>query len=370
MKRSKLVYVVSDINKALSFEWLTEALKSTYDLRFILIGEEGTKLEKYLREHEVDVYVIADTRYTSNFKIWFRLIWILWVEKPVIVHAHLWRATLMGITASWILRVRKRVFTRHHATIHYDQYPSGRKWDRLCNLLATDVIAISKSVHSILENRDNAESEKVSIVHHGFKWNAFVMIDHERVAVLRSKYNINEHQIVIGVVSRYLSLKGIQYVIPAFYELQKRYPNSLLLLANAHGIYKEEITNLLQQLPSTQYREVEFEDDLGALYQLMNVFVHVPIEPTVEAFGQTYVEALASGIPSVFTLSGVAPEFIVHEQNALVVPFKDSTSIENAIVRLLEDKNLRERLMENGRKSIDSFSLERMVDKLKRIYDS
>ncbi len=44
--------------------------------------------------------------------------------------------------------------------------------------------------------------------------------------------------------------------------------------------------------------------------------MHVTIGKHYEAFGQIYVEALAAGIPSVFTLTGIAPEIIEHEHNA------------------------------------------------------
>jgi glycosyltransferase involved in cell wall biosynthesis len=98
--------------------------------------------------------------------------------------------------------------------------------------------------------------------------------------------------------------------------------------------------------------------------------VHGPIDARSEAFGQTYVEALAAGVPSVFTLSGVAPEFIRNEHNALVVPFRDAESIYRAIKRLLEDRELREGLVANGRKSASLFLLEKMIGRLKELYGS
>jgi hypothetical protein len=61
----------------------------------------------------------------------------------------------------------------------------------------------------------------------------------------------------------------------------------------------------------------------------------VPIDDTIEAFGQTYIEALISGVPSVFTLSGVASEFIENGKNALVVDYKNSEQISVAIDQIL-----------------------------------
>ena len=59
--------------------------------------------------------------------------------------------------------------------------------------------------------------------------------------------------------------------------------------------------------------------------------MHVPIDSMSEAFGQTYIEALASRVPSIFTLSGIACEFAKDRVNCLVVPYKDSDSIQLAL---------------------------------------
>ena len=68
-----------------------------------------------------------------------------------------------------------------------------------------------------------------------------------------------------------------------------------------------------------RYTEIVYETDMPALYKTFDVFVHVPVEPHFESFGQVYVEAMASGIPSVFTLAGAATEFVRDGENALVV---------------------------------------------------
>ena len=75
-------------------------------------------------------------------------------------------------------------------------------------------------------------------------------------------------------------------------------------------------------------------------------------------------------MPSIFTFSGVAAEFIVNEQNALVVPFGDPESIYNSIVRIINDYSLRKRLIENGKKSATLFPLNEMIGLLEELYAS
>ena len=143
-----------------------------------------------------------------------------------------------------------------------------------------------------------------------------------------------------------------------------------MILANTTGNYISQIKNLLSQLPSGSYTEINFEKDLAALYSLFTVFVHVPINKHVEAFGQTYIEALAAGVPSVVTLSGIAPDFIVDDFNALVCKYESSESIGLKIEQLLNSSELINKLTQNGLNSIQKFSLEMMMNELFDLYES
>jgi len=364
----RIVYVISDIDKSIGLEWTIAALKSRVDLHLILIGKEESPFVNFLVNEGVRYQVITDSDYPGTMAKFIAITRIIFRLKPLVVHCHLWRANLLGLTAAWITSVPNRFYTRHHSIIHYREYPKGRKWDLLCNFLATQVIAVSENTRKVLVDLDKVPARKVVVIHHGFDLSYFVNINLQRVENLRSKYQLNVKGPMIGIIARHLEWKGIQYSIFAFKKLRLEFPSAHLLLANAKGSYSDIIKSYLVELPKGSFTEILFEEDVAALYNTMNVHVHVPVDSACEAFGQTYVEALAAGVPSVFTLSGVAPEFIVHEQNALVVPFQDSEAIYQATKRLLNDSQLRERLIDNGKLSANLFSLEKMTSALERLY--
>jgi glycosyltransferase involved in cell wall biosynthesis len=369
MTKKKVIYIISDIEKSLSFEWTAKQLVLKFDLLFILIGKERTALSSFLESMNIRVEVVSDERYPSYIKKWLRIYSILQLERPTAVHVHLWRAMLLGLTAAWMSGIKRRVLTRHHATIHYVEYPSGRKWDIVCNTLATDIVAISENVKDILIQRDKAQASKVSVIYHGFDLSYFGNIEPQRVNRMREKYNLYNRP-VVGVISRYLKLKGIQYIISAFKRLKEDFPDAHLVLANAQGDYAAEIRAQLRQLPEECYTEIQFEHDLAALYKVFDVFVHTPVDAHAEAFGQTYIEALAAEVPSVFTISGIAREFIVNEYNALVANYQDAEEIYVNMRRILNDEKVRSVIIENGMKSLEAkFDLPVMIDKLAYIYN-
>lgn len=368
-KLKKVIYIISDIDKALSFEWIALGLQSKFDLTFILIGKEGSDFSFFLKRHSIKCYEITHGGYKSRFAKWWAVFNILRKEKPVTVHTHLWQANLIGLSAAWVLRINKRIYTRHHAITHYLEYPSGRKWDLLCNFLATDIVAISQNVKKILIDRDKAMQKKITTIYHGFDFNYFAEVSNDRVHKLRVQYSLFETSFpIVGVIARHLEWKGIQYIIPAFQKLRKEFPEAHLVLANANGSYRNQIQEVLSVLPPGSYTAISFENDLVALYKIFNVYVHVPIDSESEAFGQTYVEALICGVPSVFTLSGIAPEFIVDRKNALVVPFKDSDAIHAALKEILSNRALSDQLVQNGKAAVKLFSLQGMITALEDLY--
>ena len=82
------------------------------------------------------------------------------------------------------------------------------------------------------------------------------------------------------------------------------------------------------------------------------------------------MEALAAGVPSVFTLSGVAAEFIEHKKNAWVVDFAQPDQIYHGMNTLLKDAGLRQRLIHQGQASVRAlFTLQSMISKLQSLYD-
>lgn len=366
---TKLTYIISDIDKALAFEWIADRLNpSVTEISFILILNKPAALEAFLKSRRISVHTFYYASKKDFPLIFLKLYKLIRYLKPDIIHCHLLYASLIGLTTAWLAGIKFRIYTRHHSDFHHLYFPKGVKWDKWCNKICTKIIAPSRAVKDVLVKLENVDPEKVEIIHHGFDLSYFKDVSASLFAEVKSKYNPRDHQPVIGVISRFTNWKGIQYIIPAFIELLKVYPNAKLLLFNAQGDYKEEIVALLSPIPTHNYQSITFENKLAPCYKLFDIFVHTPIDTQVEAFGQVYVEALAAGVPSIFTLSGIAPDFIKDEHNALTVPFKNSSAILEAMLRILEDENLRNSLVKNGPESVRTFSLDEFVSRLQNLY--
>jgi glycosyltransferase involved in cell wall biosynthesis len=352
------------------FENTALALRNNgIECSFVLINCTNKALHLFLLQHGFLVTTIEANSLLKTRKQIYKCKRILKELKVTHVHCHLAQANWIGLWASKIAGVKNRIYTRHSGK------PLHLNWkekiiDKVQNYLATQIVAISQNIDELLEEQKVPKHKRI-IIHHGFDIQRFSTNDQNEVNRIRSQYNPSQKYPVIGVIARRFELKGIQYTIQAFRNLLNDYPDALLCLFGDpnSGDYNQELNQILTNLPSDSTSSISFEFNVFDLYSLFDVYVHVPVNKTCEAFGQTYVEALASKVPSVFTLSGIAREFIIDKENAVVVPFKDEKAILYSIKMLLEDKEFANNISSKGYSDVtDLFSFSNYIKKLTSLY--
>ncbi len=102
------------------------------------------------------------------------------------------------------------------------------------------------------------------------------------------------------------------------------------------------------------------KESLPALYHRSDIFLFTSI--WAEPFGRVIVEAMASGVVVVGTKVGGAAEILTDEENALVFTVDDSASLSCQLKRLIESRELRDRLTTFARETaIRRFDMHRMA---------
>lgn len=366
----RVCHIISDLDQSVFVDAIGKFLDGEkYDLIFIFLGAMPPALCTIMgnKGHRVE-YVELRSRKMLPRAIW-ELQALLRNIQPDVVHTHMVSASLAGLIAARITGFRNTVHTRHHSSECFEYYPHAVYYDKFINGMSKRIVAISHAVSDVLTMREFVDPIKIRVIEHGLDME-MIRADPDNSQRLLRKFDLTGKHPIIGVISRFVHWKGIQYIIPAFSALTRQYPNAKLVLANATGGYTSEIETLLKStLKPSQYVLIPFEPKIFDLYKCFDVFVHVPITADFEAYGLIYVEALALEVPSVFTLSGIAAEFIKDRHNALVVPYCDSDSIYNAMLTLLSDRDLRDRIVAQGKADVLSlFTGQKMADKLDKLY--
>jgi len=103
---------------------------------------------------------------------------------------------------------------------------------------------------------------------------------------------------------------------------------------------------------------------LPTLYERMFVFV-APVWK--ESFGQVVPFAMSMGVPVVGYAVGALPEII--DDPSLLAPAADADQLASIILRLLDDPDARERIVQrNRRRAQDRFSVAAMIDAYAKLY--
>lgn len=373
MKKPKVIYIISFIDKALIYEWTIDWFEKSekLDVSYILMNPVPLAISNYIEQKKIRHWDIKYSGKKDLAAAIFKIYKILRREKPQIINTNLFDASMAGQIAGLLARIPVRIHSRHYSSLHLVYHKQAVKYDRLLNKIATNILVATKMVKELMISREKVNERKIKVINYGFKLNDFINVSDERVNACKQKYlPVHKKSFpVIGVISRFIHWKGIQFIIPAFSKIKELYPDAHLVLANAKGNYSGELNLLLSQLPENCFTKIEYEKDSPALYKIFDVFIHTPVDYHSEAFGQIYVEALVAGIPSVLTASGIALEFIGHEENALVVDYNNSEQIFVSLKRLLEDDLLRNKIISNGRDSVmNHFEFDRMGRELDSYY--
>lgn len=363
-----IVYIISDVHHSKYFEWLASSWSEhiSSPLEIILINGENGRLHQHLNEVGIPVHIVnVSSRWSWRGMKTIKE--LLLTIRPGVVHTHLLTASILGLVAAKRAGIQSRIHTRHHSTFHHDYHPRWVRVDRWLSSLSKHIVAISNVVQRVLVDRENVDSSKVIRIPHGFQLDWFAATQGDCQS-MRQSWMVGDRT-VIGVVSRMMELKGIRCIVEGFQAYLVNNPNAVLVFMGTAGSDKEELIGFIRrQLKPEQYRLLDHVDRMNVAYRCCNCIVHVPITPEVEAFGQIYVEAMASEVPLICTVSGIAHELIDGGKNAVVVDYNSGKEIGLALEKVMTDEGLRDRLITNGTRTIQSYNFQAHMGKLKELY--
>ena len=171
-------------------------------------------------------------------------------------------------------------------------------------------------------------------------------------------------------VGRLEKRKGFVHLLRAFVGVQAKMPQARLIVAGAFDQKQEE--PFAHQAEAYGLHDVHFEswpsnEMLARFYRTADLLC----APSTgfESFGLVLVEALAAGRPVVTSDIPGYREVVRNEVEGLLVPPGDEEGLAAALLRLLADKELQERMGRNGRERAASFAWNRVAAEVLAYYN-
>jgi len=86
-----------------------------------------------------------------------------------------------------------------------------------------------------------------------------------------------------------------------------------------------------------------------------------------EGFGIVFLEAMEQGLPILATDNGGQMDFLVQEENALIVATGDDDHMARAITRISTDDGLRSEMSLNNKKKVENFFIEKVTARFEEV---
>ena len=208
---------------------------------------------------------------------------------------------------------------------------------------ATRLIAVSDATRNDLLRFYKLDPGKIRVVPHGVD-PAFFTIGRERVSA----------QPMVLCVSTLHPHKNLERLIRVFTGLRASRPEYSLTIAGLHGFHTGILEGLIESLnarASVRLTGWIPREELYGLFRQAAIFVY---PSTFEGFGMPVLEALAAGLPS--ACSSVEPIPSVAAGAAIYFDPHDDEAMLQALIRLMEEPELRARLAAQGPERAGCFS--------------
>ena len=223
---------------------------------------------------------------------------------------------------------------------------------------ADTIVANSEFIAQFCVDLYRIPKAKPVVIPHGIPLPASLPVDRKS----------NENAVTVLYVGRMEKRKGIDRLLQAIPKVIRDVPCCRFVIAGddigeapqgmSYHDYFESFAPPAARKATTFLGHVE-ERDLSELYTSCDVFTAPSLS---ESFGLIYLEAMAHAKPVVAFRTGGVPEVVAHNETGILVELDNVSELANALIRLSEDQELRQRMGRHGYKRLQkSFSAQRMI---------
>ncbi|MEW6252699.1 MAG: glycosyltransferase family 4 protein [Planctomycetota bacterium] len=162
--------------------------------------------------------------------------------------------------------------------------------------------------------------------------------------------------------------KGLRYLLEAFALLKLDRPVELVIVGawELFPAHRAELDALGQELGVTDRVRWHGYAEVDEMYRQMRAADLLVLPTLSEGTPHVLVEARANSLPIVATRVGGIPTSVTDGEDGLLVPSKDAAALARAIERVVQDGELRRRLIRNGYESARRLTVDRFAELLHR----
>jgi glycosyltransferase involved in cell wall biosynthesis len=310
-----------------------------------------------------------EIRWWDDVAAFWKIFRIIRRERPHIVHTHTAKAGVLGRLAAWLAGVPLVVHTFHgHVFQGYFSPARTRLFVEIERWLARRthrLVAVSERVRQEILALGIGSADRFVVVPVGLDLQRFADCDPHR-GLVRTELGIASAAPLVGIVARLVPIKRHDVFLEAAAKVAHRVPTCRFLVIG-DGECRKALEARVRAL-HVQDRVIflGWRRDLDRVYADLDVAV---LTSDNEGSPVSLIEAMASGVPVVGPCVGGVPDVIDAGTTGIVIPPGDAAAVADAIVRLLEDPELRRKMGAAAReRALRLYGTDRLVRDIVALY--
>lgn len=359
--------------------FLTKFISEDYET--LLVGGLPEKDESdslhILEDYGVKPLLIPEMKRIPNFRsdreAYRKIKQIIEEFQPDIVHTHAAKAGALGRKAAKACGVPVIVHTFHGHVFH--SYFGKAKTmiykviERRLAKLSTGIVAISpiqkeelSSIHGI------CKADKIKVIPLGFDLTKFQENRNEKRPETRKKWNLEEDEVAVAIIGRLAPIKNHGLFLDVIEILAKKGVKARFFIVG-DGQERDFIEQRATQLEKTYGLKIELTSwikDIAAFNAGMDI---ICLSSDNEGTPVSLIEAQASGVPVISTDVGGVKDILDEGETGFVVPKKDPAAFGEKLQLLIENKEIRTKMSQNGWNFVrDKFHYTTLVKNMENYY--
>lgn len=335
----------------------------------VAVSAAGPELDELVGREHVRVAPVDMDREISPVKdiaaLW-KLVLLLWKERPEIVHVNTPKGSLLGMLAAKIAGVPHRIYT---VTGLRFETETGWKRRLLINMeritcwAASRVIPEGNGVKETLI-RTGITRKELKVLANGsingidLSYYSPESVTEQQKQAIREQYNL-DNNFVFCFVGRIVKSKGVEELVTAFNRLQRIRKNIRLLILGREEA-ADPVSGAVLELINTHpnIHNTGWQKDVRPFLAVSNALVLVSYR---EGFPNVVMQAGAMNVPAIVSDISGCNEIVVQGKNGLIVPARSADALEHAMLRLLDDTDEYNRMVAGSREMITSRFEQRVI---------
>ncbi|MDO8446304.1 MAG: glycosyltransferase family 4 protein [Deltaproteobacteria bacterium] len=319
----------------------------------VVVCQPGSPLEDAVRNAGIEAAPIKMRGEFDILAAW-RIGSLLRQKEYDLLHTHTSHAHSIGLLSRFFGKVKGMAVSRRV------DFPINSVFKY--KFFDVQYIAVSEAIKRVMI-QGGVPHQKIDVVRSCID---ISRLDNAPITDVRADLGISKEAVVIGNIAHMADHKGQIYLIRAAAIIRDRYPDVRLVIVG-DGEMRGELENEVRKLKlDGNVIFTGFRKDVASLLSSFDIFA---FPSHLEGLGTSLLDAMVMKKPIVSTTAGGIPEVVEDGVNGMLVSPKDPEALAKAIIRLIEDPDLRLKYGDAGRRIVEErFTSDKVVEGTLAVY--